>query len=88
MWLTFWYTRRMTTRQIAARLPESLVERMDRLVGDLHDSRSEVIRRALDLYLYRLQCEADARRYEVVPLSERELAFADDPEALAPMPEW
>lgn len=78
----------MTTRQIAARLPQSLVARMDRLVGSVHASRSDVIRRALDLYLYRLQCEADARRYEASPLSDAELALGDDPDAMASMPEW
>jgi Arc/MetJ-type ribon-helix-helix transcriptional regulator len=77
----------MTTNQIAVRLSEAQIARMDELVGNLHESRSEVIRRALDLYLYRLACERDARLYEEVPLSDRELAFADD-DALAPAPEW
>ena len=80
----------MTTRQIAARLPVALVEQMDQLVTvtGAHESRSDIIRRALELYVYRLQCEADARRYEDAPLSDRELALVDDPEALASMPEW
>lgn len=76
----------MTTTQVAVRLPQALLDRVDELVGSLHSSRSEVIRRALDVYLYRLDCERDARRYEESPLSDRELAFADD--APATMPEW
>lgn len=78
----------MTDKQVAIRLPLTQVHRIDRLVGTLHESRSDVIRRALDLYLYRLECERDARRYEEVPLSDRELAFTDDPDAGASMPEW
>jgi len=39
-------------------------------------------------HLYRLESERDARRYEESPLSDKELAFADDPKALASMPEW
>jgi Arc/MetJ-type ribon-helix-helix transcriptional regulator len=78
----------MTTTQVAVRLANSQVERVDRLVGTIHGSRSDVIRRALDLYLYRLDCERDARRYDESPLSDQELGFADDPKALASMPEW
>ena len=77
----------MTTTQVAIRLPEAQVARIDELVGTVHDSRSDVIRRALDLYLYRLECERDAKRYEEASLSDRELAFADD-DALADAPEW
>jgi Arc/MetJ-type ribon-helix-helix transcriptional regulator len=76
----------MTTIQVAVRLPKVQLDRVDELVGSLHASRSEVIRRALDIYMYRLQCERDARRYEDSPLSDRELAFAD--EASKTMPEW
>lgn len=78
----------MTTTQVAVRLPKSQVDRVDELVGSLHESRSEVIRRALELYLYRLECERDARRYEEMPLSDEELAFADDARVQASMPEW
>jgi Arc/MetJ-type ribon-helix-helix transcriptional regulator len=42
------------------RLPDDQVARIDRLVGVLLTSRSDVIRRAIELYLYRLACEHDA----------------------------
>ena len=78
----------MTTTQVAVRLPEDQLERIDRLVGVLHPSRSDVIRRAVDLYLYRLACEHDARAYERNPLSDAELALADDPDQWKGTPSW
>lgn len=82
-----WYTCCMTT-QVAVRLPEELLEKIDRLVGPLHASRSDVIRRAIELYLYRLACEVDAKAYERSALSDAELALADDPEGWKGTPAW
>jgi Arc/MetJ-type ribon-helix-helix transcriptional regulator len=78
----------MTTVQVAVRLAQEQVDRIDELVGGLHESRSDVVRRALDFYLYRLAAERDASRYEAEPLSDRELAFADDPETWKATPAW
>jgi metal-responsive CopG/Arc/MetJ family transcriptional regulator len=78
----------MTSTQVAVRLPSDQLERLDRVVDALHASRSEVIRRALDVYLYQLECERDARAYERQPLSDAELALADDPEAWRGTPTW
>jgi Arc/MetJ-type ribon-helix-helix transcriptional regulator len=76
------------TTQIAVRLPDEMVERLDQLVASGHQSRSEAVRRAIELYLYRLACERDARRYDELPLSDAELALADDPAAWAETPSW
>lgn len=88
LWYTRWYTHCMTTSQVAVRLPTEQIERIDRLVGVVHASRSDVIRRAVELYLYRLACEHDARAYEKEPLSDTELALADDAEAWKGTPAW
>jgi predicted transcriptional regulator len=76
------------TTQIAVRLPDDLVERLDALVPGTHESRSELIRRSIELYLYRLECEADAERYAAVPLTDAELALADDPSGWSGTPAW
>jgi metal-responsive CopG/Arc/MetJ family transcriptional regulator len=78
----------MTTVQVAVRLPADQLKRMDRLVRRLHASRSDVIRRALEMYLYRLECEHDARVYEGQPLTDAELALADDENAWSGTPTW
>jgi Arc/MetJ-type ribon-helix-helix transcriptional regulator len=76
------------TTQVAVRLPDELIGRLDALVPDTHPSRSEAVRRAIELYLYRLACERDARRYEQLPLTPAELAMADDLEAWHGTPPW
>jgi Arc/MetJ-type ribon-helix-helix transcriptional regulator len=76
------------TTQIAIRLPDELVGQLDALVPDLHESRSEAVRRSIELYLYRLACERDAARYERHPLTDQELAFADDADAWSGAPPW
>jgi Arc/MetJ-type ribon-helix-helix transcriptional regulator len=76
------------TVQVAVRLEADQVERVDRLVRALHTSRSDVIRRALELYLYRLECERDARVYEREPFTDAELALADDGQAWKGTPAW
>lgn len=76
------------TTQIAVRLPDELVGQLDALVPGTHASRSEAIRQSIELYLYRLACERDADRYERQPLSDEELAAADDPRAWDDTPSW
>ena len=76
------------TTQIAVRLPDEMVEQLDELVAAGHQSRSEAVRRAIELYLYRVQCERDARRYEELPLTASELAFANDPAGWDATPQW
>jgi metal-responsive CopG/Arc/MetJ family transcriptional regulator len=76
------------TTQIAVRLPAELVEQLDALVAAGHASRSEAVRRAIELYVYRLACERDARHYEELPLTDAELALADDPAAWVGTPPW
>jgi predicted transcriptional regulator len=74
--------------QVAVRLPESLVREVDDVAGRLHSSRSDVIRRALEQYLYRLACERDAAVYEMKPLSDAELALADATDGWSQTPQW
>jgi len=76
------------TTQIAVRLPDELIRQLDSLVPRTHASRSDVVRRSIELYLYRLACEQDAQRYEQRPLTDEELALADDPEAWSGTPSW
>ena len=74
--------------QVAVRLPADLLDRLDALVPIPHPSRSEAVRRAIELYLYRLACEQDARKYEELPLTDAELALADDPSGWKETPQW
>ncbi|MGH2690665.1 MAG: ribbon-helix-helix domain-containing protein [Actinomycetota bacterium] len=76
------------TTAIAFRLPDELVGRIDELVPDVHESRSAVIRRALEIYLTWLANERDAAIYERLPLTDAELALADDPAGWADAPAW
>ena len=76
------------TTQIAVRLPDELVGRLDALVPAVHGTRSDAVRRSIELYLYRLACEQDADRYEQDPLSDDELALADDPQSWSGTPAW
>ncbi len=76
------------TSQIALRLASEQLAAIDALVPDHHRSRSEVIRRAVDLYLYGLACERDADLYSALPLTTGELAMADDPAAWEATPAW
>jgi Arc/MetJ-type ribon-helix-helix transcriptional regulator len=76
------------TTQIAVRLPAELVTELDQLVPGAHESRSEAVRRAIELYLYWLASERDAAIYDRLPLNADELAFADDPEAWSGVPQW
>ncbi|HEX2515339.1 MAG TPA: hypothetical protein VH257_11570 [Chloroflexota bacterium] len=53
-----------------------------------HPSRAEAVRRAVELYLYRLAGEEDARRYAAQPLDDGVLALVDAPDARAGTPPW
>ena len=76
------------TTQIAVRLPDDLVRRLDALVPGAHASRSEAIRQSIEQYLYRLACERDAERYAQRPLTDDELALADDAGSWTDTPAW
>lgn len=78
----------MTTTQLAIRLPEDVICRLDALIPEKHATRSEAIRRAIELYLYRLAWEHDAQQYERQPLTDSELALAEDPESWSDTPPW
>jgi Arc/MetJ-type ribon-helix-helix transcriptional regulator len=65
------------TTQIAIRVSDEQVRQIDELVPTMHATRSELVRRALDAYLYRLACARDADIYARVPLTEDELALGD-----------
>ena len=54
----------------------------------IHATLSDVSRRALELYLYRLACERDAAVYERLPLTGAELTLADDLEGWSTTPQW
>ena len=84
---TEWYALCMTS-QVAVRLPDELISRLDALVPSTHPSRSEAVRRAIELYLYSLACEHDARQYERIPLADEELSLTDDPLAWSGTPPW
>ena len=45
-----WYASCMTV-QIAVRLPEELIAQLDALVPGAHESRSQAVRRAIEVYL-------------------------------------
>ena len=74
--------------QLAVRVPNELVEALDRLVPEMHTTRAEAVRAAVEAYLYRVACERDAQRYAAKPLTNDELALADDPDAWSATPSW
>ncbi len=78
----------MTTTQVAVRLPSELLENIDVLVGMSFESRSDVIRQAIEQFLYRHACERDARIYELTPFSDAELALGEDLESWKLTPAW
>lgn len=81
------YTQRMTT-PVTLRVPDELLAQLDELVPERHPSRSEALRRALELYLYRVACERDADRYAEQPLTEAEIAVGDDARDWEATPSW
>lgn len=76
------------TTQIAVRLPDELIRRIDDSLAGNHESRSSLIRRAVELYVAWLANEQDAAVYRRVPLSDAELALTDDPASWADAPSW
>jgi Ribbon-helix-helix protein, copG family len=64
------------TTQLAVRISDEQMAAIDRLVPAVHGTRTELIRRAVELYLYRLECERDAQRYEELPLTPEELSMS------------
>ena len=76
------------TVQIAVRLPEELISQLDALVPGAHESRSQAVRRAIEVYLSWIANERDAAVYDRLPLTDDELALADSPEAWADTPAW
>lgn len=74
--------------QLAIRVPSELVEALDQLIPERHASRAEAVRAAVEGYLYRVACERDAQRYAEQPLTDDELALADDPDAWSATPPW
>jgi Arc/MetJ-type ribon-helix-helix transcriptional regulator len=76
------------TVQIAVRLPEELISQLDALVPGAHESRSQAVRRAIEVYLSWLANERDAAIYERLPFTDDELAFADSPEGWVGTPAW
>jgi metal-responsive CopG/Arc/MetJ family transcriptional regulator len=76
------------TTQLAIRLPDELIRQLDELVPEKHSTRSEAVRRAIEVYLYRLACERDAEIYARFPLTEEEMAQANSPEVLSTLPPW
>jgi len=87
VWDAFCHTSCMTN-QVAVRLPKELISQLDALVPGTHPSRSDAVRRSIELYLYRLACEQDAERYEREPLADEELALGDDAGAWSDAPPW
>lgn len=78
----------MTDAPIALRIPQDLLDDLDALVPERHASRSAAIRRALELYLYRVASERDAEAYDAQPLTEAELAVGSEPENWEATPAW
>jgi len=74
--------------QIALRLPEELLAALDELVPGEHANRSEAVRRAIEQYVRWRANERDAEIYDRLPLSDPELALADDPDAWDATPAW
>lgn len=82
-----WYAFCMTI-QIAVRLPDELISQLDALVPGTHESRSQAVRRAIEVYLGWLANERDAAIYERLPLTDDELALADSPDAWGATAAW
>lgn len=80
--------RRHQNVQLAIRVSNELVEALDRLVPERHATRAEAVRAAVEGYLYRIACERDAQRYAEKPLTDDELAMADDLDSWAATPPW
>ncbi len=76
----------MTTVQMAIRIEEDQLRGIDATIPGTHHNRSEVIRRAIDLYLYRLACERDAAIYDAIPPDDAD--YLADAEAVDQLSAW
>jgi predicted transcriptional regulator len=76
------------TTQIAVRLPDDLVAQIDALVPLSHPTRSSLVRTAIESYVSRVLNERDAAVYQRQPLSDAELALADDARSWDAPPQW
>ena len=65
--------------QVTVRLADGLVSELDVVAGEIQSTRSGIIRRALEHYLYGLACERDVSRYQQLPLSVGESALLRGP---------
>lgn len=74
--------------QLAVRLARSLVDDLDALVPEVHATRAEAVRAAVESYLYRLACEHDAERYAQLPLTDDELSLSGEARAWNSAPPW
>ena len=55
--------------QVTIRLADGLVSELDVVAGEIRSTRSGVIRRAVEHYLYGLACERDVSLLDRLPLS-------------------
>jgi Arc/MetJ-type ribon-helix-helix transcriptional regulator len=76
------------TTQLAVRISDEQLDEIDKRVPAVHESRSALIRRALELYLFRLACEEDAKVYETQPLTPDELSIGTDVKSWELAPKW
>lgn len=71
------YTSLMT--QVTVRLADALVSELDVVAGEIRSTRSGVIRRAVEHYLYGLACERDVSLLDQVPLTASEASLLRGP---------
>lgn len=65
--------------QVTVRLADGLVSELDEVAGEIRSTRSGVIRRAVEHYLYGLACERDVSLLDQLPLSAGESALLRGP---------
>lgn len=65
--------------QVTVRLADGLVSELDSVAGEIRSTRSGVIRRAVEHYLYGLACERDVSLLDQLPLSADESAMLRGP---------
>ena len=65
--------------QVTIRLADGLVTELDVVAGEIRSTRSGVIRRAVEHYLYGLACERDVSLLDQLPLSMGESALLRGP---------
>ena len=65
--------------QVTVRLADGLVSELDEVAGEIQSTRSGVIRRAVEHYLYGLACERDVSLIDQLPLSVGESTMLRGP---------